>query len=131
MLPTGVIPTLDLNHPVLTNRSDQMIYLLKFLMYNPGYVSSWMDDDLMSMRKSMAKYTEDPDRLVPALQQYLSSAVQRFYGDYSCVIDTIPDEGNPDNYTMVIHIRDNLGNDVVTLDKVRKDDSNLFIYKGV
>ena len=131
MPPIGVIPTLDLNHPVLTNRSDQMIYLLKFLMYNPGYISSWMDDDLMSMRKSMAKYTEDPEKLVPALQQYLSAAVQRFYSDYSCVIDTIPDEGNPDNYTMVIHIRDNLGQDVVTLDKVRKDDSNLFIYKGV
>lgn len=130
-MPEGVIPTLDLNHPLLSTKADKMIYLLKFLMYNPGWVSSQIDDNLMSMRKSMATYTEDPDKLVPHLEAYLNEAIHRFYEDYTCHIDTEFDPGNKDNYTMVIHILDSTGRDVIPLEKVRKDDKNLFVYKGV
>ena len=130
-MPKGVIPVLDINTPTLENRSDKLIYLLKFLLFNPGWTSSWYDDRLLSMRKSMAEYTEDPNKLVPALQRYLDTAIQKFYQDYHCIINVIKDEDDPTVYTMDISVVDSIGNRVITLDKIRKDDTGAFKVEGV
>ena len=127
----GVIPTLDINQPVITNKSDKMTYLLKFLMYNPGWVSSWYDNHLLSMRQSMAANTEDRNKLVPALQQYLNQVIHNFYPDYSCTLETHDHNNDPLVYDIDIYIRDGLGNIVIQLDRLRKDKSGLFILKNV
>ncbi len=77
-MPKAVVPQLDLNQPVAENNSDKIVALLKFLMFNPGWISSWYDDHLLSMRKSMAKYTEDSDKLVPNINRLLNEAIGHY-----------------------------------------------------
>lgn len=126
-MPTAVVPQLDINAPVAENNSDKMVSLLKFLMFNPGWISSWYDEHLLSMRKSMAKYTENSSTLVPALQEKINTAIHHFYPDYHCSIDVIRDDPNDPNYTMDISIRNSFNELVIQLDRVRKDESGLFV----
>ena len=129
-MPKSVIPTLSINNPVIESGADKMIYLLKFLMYNPGWTSSWYDSKLLSMRRSMAQYTEDIDKLVPALQNFLNDVIQKYYPSYSCSIKTTFDDDAHTKYSMDIFIRDGAGNIVISLDKIKSDNTNLFVYKG-
>ena len=123
----GVIPTLSLNMPVLENSNDKLIYILKYMFYSPGWVSNWYDDYLLSMRKYVAQYTEDSNVLVPKLQEYINDVIHRFYPDYNCQLDAIPDAENPNNYTIDISIKNSLGMLVLNLGKIRKDES-IFLY---
>jgi len=123
----AVVPQLDINHPLAENKSDKMISLLKFLMFNPGWISSWYDDSLLSMRKSMAKYTEDSSKLVPGIQQLLNEAIHHYYPEYTCDIKVIPDENDPTCYTMDLRIIDSIGNPVIQMERIKKDHSGLFV----
>jgi hypothetical protein len=128
-MPIAVVPQLDINAPVAENNSDKMVSLLKFLMFNPGWISSWYDEHLLSMRQSMAKYTEDSSTLVPALQEKINDAIHHFYPDYHCSIEVIRDQPNDPNYTMDIAIRNSFNELVIQLDRVRKDESGLFVIR--
>ena len=126
----GVIPILDINGQVIENKSDKMIYLLKWLVFNPGWTSSWYDDKLMSMRRSTAEYAHDPERLVPALQRYISTAIKSFYSDYDCVINRIDDPNDPTVYSLEIKITDSTGIPVISLDRIKLDESGAFVFEG-
>ena len=128
-MPKSVVPQLDINQPVAENNSDKMVALLKFLMFNPGWISSWYDNNLLSMRKSMAQYTEDSDKLVPAIQTRLNEAIKHYYPGYSCNIDIERDELNPADYSMIISIINEYGIPVIQLDRIRRDSSGLFKFK--
>ena len=128
-MPTAVVPQLDINAPVAENNSDKMVSLLKFLMFNPGWISSWYDDHLLSMRKSMAQFTEDSSKLVPNLQQMINEAIHHYYPDYHCDIKVIrEDENNPD-YSMDIFILNSFNEVVIQLDRVKKDKTGLFVIR--
>jgi hypothetical protein len=127
-MPKSVVPQLDLNQPVAENNSDKMVALLKFLMFNPGWISSWYDDHLLSMKKSMAQYTEDSDKLVPAIQAKLNEAISHYYPGYSCSIEIERDEFNPADYSMIISITNEYGIPVVQLDRIKRDTSGLFKF---
>ena len=127
----SVIPTLNINDPVLESGADKMIYLLKFLMYNPGWTSSWYDSKLLSMRRSMAEYTESARTLVPALERFLTEVIRKYYPSYSCHIEVIYEDDAQTQYSMDISIRDAAGNLVISLDRIRSDNTNLFIHKGI
>ena len=127
---TGVIPTLSRNNQILENSNDKLIYILKYMFYSPGWISNWYDNLLLSMRKSMAKYTEDSTVLVPHLQTYINDVIHKYYPDYSCTIEVIRDEANDANYSMDISIVDSVGTPVIQLGRIRKDESNLFVIEG-
>ena len=124
---TAVVPQLDINQPVAENNSDKMVSLLKFLMFNPGWISSWYDEYLLSMRKSMAKYTENDSVLVPALQQHINEAIHHYYPDYHCEITVVREDPSDPNYIMDIAIKNTYGELVLQLDRVKKDQSGLFV----
>lgn len=128
-MPKAVVPQLDLNQPVAENNSDKIVALLKFLMFNPGWISSWYDDHLLSMRKSMAKYTEDSDKLVPNISRLLNEAIGHYYPGYKCNVAIERDEANPANYSMIISVTNEYGIPVVQLDRIIKDSSGLFKFK--
>lgn len=125
----AVVPQLDLSQPVAENNSDKMVSLLKFLMFNPGWISSWYDDALLSMRKSTAQFTEQSDQLVPNIQRHLNDAIKHYYPDYSCNIQIERDELNPADYSMIISIVNEFGMPVIQLDRIRRDKSGLFKFK--
>ena len=126
-MPNAVVPQLDISAPIAENNSDKMVSLLKFLMFNPGWISSWYDDYLLSMRKSMAKYTEDSDKLVPALQQQINDAIHHYYPEYHCEIKVIREDPNNPDYIMDISIRNSFNELVIQLDRVKKDKTGLFV----
>ena len=113
----GVVPILDINGQPIENRSDKLLYLLKWMVFNPGWTSSWYDDMLMSMRKHMAEYAHDPNLLIPKLSAYLNSAIQHYYSDYSCVINRIDYPEDPNAYGLEIKVTDH--------------SSGAFVFKGV
>lgn len=126
-MPKAVVPQLDINAPVAENNSDKMVSLLKFLMYNPGWISSWYDEHLLSMKRDMAKYTENSDVLVPALQQKINDAVHHYYPEYYCDIEVIRENPNDPDYYLDIAIKNSFGELVLQLDRVKKDHSGLFV----
>lgn len=128
-MPNAVIPQLDLNQPVAENNSDKMVALLKFLMFNPGWISSWYDDHLLSMRKSMAKYTEDSSDLVPNIKRLLNEAIKHYYPSYSCEIKVVRDEVNPADYSMEISIVNEFNIPVIQLDRITRDKSGTFKFR--
>ena len=128
-MPIAVVPQLDINAPVAENNSDKMVSLLKFLMFNPGWISSWYDDYLLSMRKSMAKYTENSGVLVPELQKQINDAIHHYYPDYHCEIKVIRDDPENPNYDMDISIKNGYNELVIQLDRIRKDQSGLFVLR--
>ena len=126
-MPKAVVPQLDINQPTAENNSDKMVSLLKFLMFNPGWISSWYDEHLLSMRKSMAKYTEDSGTLVPALKEKINEAIHHYYPDYYCDIKVIRDDPSNPDYVMDIAIKNSYGELVIQLDRVKKDKTGLFV----
>jgi aspartate/tyrosine/aromatic aminotransferase len=74
-----VIPVLSINTDQITKRDDQLAYLLRHAFYNPGWTSSQIESSLVSMRRLLAQYEDDPAEFANALKQRLEAAVQRLY----------------------------------------------------
>lgn len=70
-----VIPTLYINLPKITKKTDQAIYLLKHLLYNPGWTSSYLDGESLSMRQANRLVGEDKSKLPYVVEQMLNAAL--------------------------------------------------------
>lgn len=73
---TSVIPTLSLNQPLIKDRASKLAYLIKFALHNPGWTSSIIESQLVSMRFIEAKAGDDPNAVAVMLQQHLSAAMR-------------------------------------------------------
>jgi hypothetical protein len=73
-LPT-VIPSLTINQPFIKDRASKLAYLIKFALHNPGWTSSLIENQLVSMRNIEAKCGNDHAAVATMLQQQLSAAM--------------------------------------------------------
>ena len=69
------LPTLYINLPKITKKTDQAIYLLKHLLYNPGWTSSYLDGESLSMRQAHRMVGEDKSKLPHVVEQLLNAAL--------------------------------------------------------
>lgn len=75
------IPVLSTTKGYLTNNSDRAAYLLTFFIYNPGEVSDYFEDYLISLRDLASKNQQVPDALVSAVEGTLTKVYERYFPD--------------------------------------------------
>lgn len=116
----GVIPSLSLNMPLITDPKEQVVYLLKHAFHNPGWTSSFIEDSLVSMRKLRAQYTEDKTKFTSALQIYLQNAIQRYQPSFRVEVSSRDVDVN--TYTLVIAITDSMNRLVLSTSDIKVID---------
>lgn len=125
-----VIPTLFINQMEVTTPEDVVAYLLRFMIMNPGWTSSQIEASLLSMRKFVARHTENIEVLPGAVQNVLDAAIKRHYPDLSAsVTSTRLDEAN--NYNLHISVTDSYGTPVLSTDDFMIEDGQFVLNPEV
>lgn len=120
-----VIPTLNINQPIITQSSDQMAYLLKFMFWNPGWTSSIVESTLLSLRKLRAKYTEDISTYPQAIEALLKMAVYNYNTQWTASVRT--DRIEDRTYALVISIVGNDGVPIINNDSIVIRDGQVML----
>lgn len=121
----GVIPSLSLNESQVTNPSDQVAYIIRHAFHNPGWTSNFIEDQLVSMRKLRAMYTEDKTRFVSVLQSKLQHAIEQYQPTFVVTIKTEDSKKVPNAYKLIFTITNSLGECVLNMDSIRVVDGVL------
>ncbi len=82
-MPTTVTPVLSSTEGYLVDVRDQVIHLIRFLIMNPGGTSDLWEQDLISFRTLSSKYENSRNQLASALEQQITSVLERKFKDYS------------------------------------------------
>lgn len=123
----GVIPSFSLNVSMITNPSDQVAYIIRHAFHNPGWTSSFIDDQLVSMRKLRAQYTEDKEYFINALQAALQRAIEQYQPTFIVSISGVNSKTVPNAYKLIIVVNNSLGECVLNMDSVRVVDGVLLL----
>ena len=107
-----VIPTLFINQMEVSSPQDIAAYLLKFLIQNPGWTSSQIEDTLLSMRKFVASSAEDISGLPDVIRMVFNIAIEKYFPGYSVRVSTT--RQTETTYALTISILDGLQTPVLT-----------------
>lgn len=76
------VPTLhSRSNPYLESPANTALYLIRFYFANPGSVSSVMNNEIISFRRTEAKYGKDKNKLAEEIGNELTAAMNRYYPD--------------------------------------------------
>lgn len=80
---TTITPVLSSKAGYVSDVRDQIATLLRFVVMNPGWISSIWDDLLVSFRTLSSKYEQDRTQLASNLQIKINETLRRMFTDYS------------------------------------------------
>lgn len=113
-------PKLTVSDNIVNTQQKQLVALIKFALYNPGWTSSLIENTLVSARRDAALNGEATPEFISAFTTNLDEAVKRRYPELSAVCDTaISDDGT--TTTMTINIVDGVGATVLDASAVIND----------
>ena len=118
-----VLPTLNINQPIIDDPSQIAVSLLKFAFWNPGSTSSYLEHMLISMRKLRASTGQDITKFPNALQYQLDAAIKRYNDRYTASVTS--ERLSPTTYKLVISIRDTAGVPLINIDDIVIDDGEI------
>ena len=121
----NALPTLNVNQPIIDDPTQIMIALLKFLFWNPGWTSSQIEDELLSMRKFRAQTGQEINDMKSTLQTCLNDAVQRYRNDWKASVDH--EILSPTTYRLKIAITDNVGVPVINMNDIVVKDGEIML----
>lgn len=79
----SVTPTLSSTSGYLTDVRDQVMYLLKFLIMNPGGTSDMWESHMISLRLLLSELEHNKNELCSALEKKILNILQNKFVDYS------------------------------------------------
>ena len=120
-----VIPVLSLNTDQLVKREDQIAYIIRHAFYNPGWTSSQIEDELVSMRRLVAHYELDKDEFVSMLRKKLELAIKHLYAELSVNVESY--DVDPTKYGVTISVVDSQGNLVLASNNIRVKDNKIIL----
>lgn len=120
-----VIPVLGLNTDQLTRKDDQLAYILRHAFNNPGWTSSQIEGSLVSMRRLLAKYEQNPGEFTAALRTQLETAIKHLYATYT--VNVSYETLTPQTYKVIISIVDGNGQPVLSSDAIKVVDNRLVL----
>ena len=121
----NALPTLNINQPVIEDPHQIMIALLKFLFWNPGWTSSQIEDQLLSMRKFRAQTGQDVGDMKSAIQTCLNNAVKRYRDDWKVSVNH--EDLSPTTYRLKIAITDSVGVPVINMNDIVVKDGEIML----
>lgn len=80
---TTVTPVLSTKAGYVSDVRDQIATLLRFVIMNPGWISSIWDELLISFRTMSSKYEHDRTELSSNLQLRINETLKRMFADYN------------------------------------------------
>ena len=120
-----VLPTLNINQPIVEDLSQIMVSLLKFAFWNPGWTSSYLEHTLVSMRKLRAETGQDIENFPHRLQVYLGEAVRRY--DPSLQVTVTPTRIGVTTYSLSIAITNGQNIPVINLEDIIVRDGEIML----
>ena len=121
------IPTLHSGPvSVISNPADIVAYLIRHSLKNPGFTSSFIENDLISFRKLEAEYT-DKLNLIAIYQQQLQSVILRNLPTEALNVNVDWEDVDGFNYKLSIDVSDQTGTTILVSGKVviTKDNINI------
>ena len=79
----SVTPTLSSTSGYLTDVRDQVMYLLKFLIMNPGGTSDMWESHMISLRLLSSELEHNKNELCSALEKKIQNILENKFADYS------------------------------------------------
>lgn len=79
----SVTPTLSSTSGYLTDVRDQVMYLLKFLIMNPGGTSDMWEDHMISLRLLSSELEHNKNELCSSLEKKIHNILENKFADYS------------------------------------------------
>ena len=100
--PIPVCPTCyTISSPNLKQPADVALYLITWLFNNPGHVSSFNAEEMISFRFLEAQYGKQPDVLAREIETRLTTALSRYFPDknYHAIVTPEQKDGYADDGT--------------------------------
>ena len=79
----SVTPTLSSTSGYLTDVRDQVMYLLRFLIMNPGGTSDMWENHMISLRLLSSELEHNKNELCSALEKKILNILENKFADYS------------------------------------------------
>ena len=112
------IPTLHSGPvTVISNTADIVAYLIRHSLKNPGFTSSFIENDLVSFRKLEAEHVDKID-LVATYQQQLQTIILRNLPNESLNVMVNWEDVDGFNYKLAIDVTDSTGATILVSGKV-------------
>lgn len=102
-----IIPTLFVNKNEMETPQEIVSYLLKFMLNNPGWTSSQIEGQLLSMRKFIAETSEDIKGLPAAIETVLTASIEKYLPGYKANVTSR--KVSDSRYNLSITIVDMMG----------------------
>lgn len=100
MDPIACTPTLSTSISYLTDRSDVASAMIQYSLLNPGRISDFYNELLISFRTIASEFGDNKDAICSELKRKFHSALKNYFpnDDINCEFTTAPyDENNPDD----------------------------------
>lgn len=125
-MPRGVIPVLSRHLDQLTDPVDQIAYIIRHAVYNPGWTSNYIEPYLISMRKLFAENSHHLINMAKQLESKLSFTLTEMFGQTYRVTTKVYDINEVTKGVRVL-ITDSTGNLVLNTDDIRVVDDKIYI----
>lgn len=124
-----VIPSLTLNNPLIRNKASKVAYILRHAMNNPGWTSSQIEGELVSMRRSDALNGSRPDAVATSIKSDLTNALRYHYEEIEVDVKPVFVEGA--TYKFVIHVTEQGGINILTMETVRTENGEFILNETI
>lgn len=131
------MPIISLSYnvdPVITRPIDEIAYLIRHFIYNPGFTSSFFPDQEISLRGLVGRYPKNPALATNLISEQLKAAIRRVVTELEVEVDAtfvLPDE-NSNEYTLKLSITDVLGNLLIPISMITVKDQQVSVkYEGI
>lgn len=121
----NVLPTLNINQPIISDPSQIAISILKFAFWNPGWTSNIIEETLVSMRKLRAQTAQDIPDFPNALGDKLDAAIKRYFPRYRANVTY--EETGPNTYKLIISLLDNRNIPIISADDIVVKDGEIML----
>ncbi len=111
---------------VLESTSDIVAYIIRHSLKNPGFTSSFIEDELVSFRKLEAEH-QNRDNLVRAYEQKLQDVIARNLPNDSVSVAVEWEDVDGFHYRLSIEVTDASGQNVLMVGKVTVAENDINI----
>lgn len=112
---------------VITGTVDQIAFLVRYFIYNPGFTSTMFADKELSFRGIVTKYPGSPSMVANEVASRLRAAIERVMPTKTVVVDAAFTFVDLTNYTLKLSITDSLGKLLIPINMITIKDNQLSV----
>ena len=99
--------------PILKEPVDQILYLIRHFIYNPGFITTTYKEFELSFRGIVTKYPYEPQKVIDEVNEKLGGALRRSLPDMNLTLTTTYEFVTETTYSLILKITDGSGNIII------------------